>query len=195
MVSDKNYSKNWTSVRIGLSTIQWRFEYCSCSQTNMLLQSDLATQSTYEQTISATWIFLIQRRGLAWLVHRLKTVYPAYKNLWEVRCSKNQCLPVQYGPATKQVDEKDTCSEDVIRKFRTPLRSKNQRCEWKCKFNKRVQGDESFDCFLIDLQQLVISCDYQDQDWQVRDLLIAGLHVEKLKEKISSWQTLISIKL
>ena len=52
------------------------------------------------------------------------------------------------------------------------------------KFNKRSQGDESLNSFLIDLQQLVISYDYQDQDRQVRDRFIAGLHDEKLQEKL-----------
>ena len=42
-------------------------------------------------------------------------------------------------------------------------------------FNKKVYGDKSIDNFLIHLQHLVASCDYQDQDRHVKDHIIATL--------------------
>ena len=86
--------------------------------------------------------------------------------------------------STKQVDEKATCYEDVISKFEHHYVPKIDVVNESAKFNKRVQGDESIENFLIDLQQLVISCDYEDQDRHVRDRFIAGLCNEKIQEKL-----------
>ena len=54
-------------------------------------------------------------------------------------------------------------------------------------FNKRVQSAaESVDDFLmIDLEQLALSCDYEDPERQARDRFIAGLKDSAL-QKISS---------
>ena len=43
---------------------------------------------------------------------------------------------------------------------------------------------ESSDDFVIDLQKLVLTCDYGDPDQQVRDRFMAGLYDDKLQEKL-----------
>ena len=85
---------------------------------------------------------------------------------------------------TIQEAEKDTCYADVIKKFDGHYSPKVNVVNESTNFNKRVQGDESIDSFLIDLQQLVLKCEYQDPDRQVRDRFIAGIKDSKLQEKL-----------
>ena len=87
-------------------------------------------------------------------------------------------------PATIEVDEKATVYDDVIGKFDHHYVPKINIVNESANFNKRVQRGETIDSFLIDLQQLVIKCDYQDPDRQVRDRFIAGLKDDKLQEKL-----------
>ena len=52
-------------------------------------------------------------------------------------------IPDQENEATtKQVDEKDTCYEDVISKFEHHYVPKINVMNERAQFNKRVQGDE-----------------------------------------------------
>lgn len=84
-----------------------------------------------------------------------------------------------------EVEEKDTCYEDVLNKFDRHFIPRVNIVNESAKFNKRCQqSGESVDDFLIDLQQLVQKCEYQDPDRQIRDRLIAGLRDQKLQEKL-----------
>jgi hypothetical protein len=88
-------------------------------------------------------------------------------------------------PAMIQVDEKATVYADVLSKFQNHFVPKVNIVNESAVFNKRKQGvDECADDFIIDLQRLVLTCDYQDADRQVRDRFIAGLRDEKLQEKL-----------
>ena len=84
-----------------------------------------------------------------------------------------------------EVDEKDSCYEDVIQKFNEHYVPRVDIVHESIVFNKRVQSaTESVDDFLIDLEQLVLSCDYEDPERQVRDRFIAGLKDSALQEKL-----------
>ena len=74
-----------------------------------------------------------------------------------------------------EVDEKDSCYEDVIQKFNEHYVPRVNIVHESIVFNKRVQSaTESVDDFLIDLEQLVLSCDYEDTERQVKiDSLLA----------------------
>ena len=98
-------------------------------------------------------------------------------------------------PATKQVDEKDTCYEVVFRLFEHHYVPKINVVNKSAKFNKWIQGDESIDSFLIDLLQLVISCDYQARTSMSWTSLSQVYATRSYRRSYSSWQTSISIKL
>ena len=88
-------------------------------------------------------------------------------------------------PATKKVDEKSTCYEDVFAKFQHHFVPKVNIVNESTVFNLRKQKTaESIDDFVVDLEKLVQTCDYQDPDRQVRDKFIAGLHDNILQEKL-----------
>ena len=91
-----------------------------------------ATQSSYEPNSPATWTFLIQRLGLAWLVRRLETVYPGNKNWWEVWCRKKSVPSCTIWASNKASRWKGYLLWRRHQEVRTPLCTLNQRCEWKC---------------------------------------------------------------
>ena len=63
-------------------------------------------------------------------------------------------------PEPIEVDEKATMYEDVVNKFHHHFLPKVIIVNESQVFNKRKQGDESVDDFLIDLQKLALTCDY-----------------------------------
>ena len=63
-------------------------------------------------------------------------------------------------PETIEVDEMATVYNNVISKFDNHYVPKINIVNESANFNKRVQGDELINSFLIDLQLLVLKCDY-----------------------------------
>ena len=43
---------------------------------------------------------------------------------------------------------------------------------------------------MVDLEKLVLTCEYQDPDRQVRDRFVGGLHDEKLQEELQFMSSL-----
>ena len=78
-------------------------------------------------------------------------------------------------PDTIEIDESKDCYADVVGKFNKHYSPKINVVNESANFNKRVQKDEIIDSFLIDLQHMVLKCEYEDPDRQVRDRFIAGL--------------------
>lgn len=53
------------------------------------------------------------------------------------------------------------------------------------KFNQRSQKDgETFDSFLTDIQKLIRTCDFQEEDNMLRDRIVIGISDTRLQEKL-----------
>ena len=77
------------------------------------------------------------------------------------------------------------CYEDVLSKFNNHFIPQVNIVNESKVFNTRCQGPtESIDSFVVDLQKLVVSCEYQDEDRMVRDRFIAGVNDPQLQEKL-----------
>ena len=90
-------------------------------------------------------------------------------------------------PETIEVNESPDCYEDLADKFNSHYVGKVNTVNESTIFNKRKQAQgESIDSFIIDLERLVLTCDYQDPERQVRDRFIAGLNDEnsQLQERL-----------
>ena len=86
---------------------------------------------------------------------------------------------------TVKVDESDKCYEDVLNKFNNHFIPQVNIVNESKVFNTRCQGPkESIDSFVVDLQKLVVSCEYHDEDRMVRDRFIAGVNDPRLQEKL-----------
>ena len=88
-------------------------------------------------------------------------------------------------PETIKINEKEMVYADLEGKFQAYYVLQVNIINESTVINKRKQGaTESINDFMVDLQKLVLTCDYSDPDHQVRDWLIAGFYDDKLQEKL-----------
>lgn len=99
---------------------------------------------------------------------------------------------VQTEEGTEEKDESATCYEDVVKKFTDYFVVKVNIRHERFKFQSRKQliqsekstGPESAEEFLRELQRLIQTCDYPDQDDQLLDRFVLGLRDGHLSKRL-----------